>query len=1134
MSRLSVPTERKERRNLFGPKASGSRGYASLTPPNGADQPGTEEEQKTRAAEEVRQDLEEDANREADDELDQIREEEYDSGVSATNDDLSGPDGVHQTQENDIDQQSEAARESETVDAGVDSRWNTPSEDLTNVMRTLKGEAGVRRVWGIYSALDAQTRANVDLRCQLILWHSKQETDTAAQRALDLFHGLDEAERTRPGYTAAIAAAMYLNKTRQAIQLHREAAHAKGHDPFGSGLLMRHAISARDWTLAVEVMRIVQSGSPTRSPIRRIFSTQDVAAHEPLSTIEPFRKYVLLFRLLKHVPIEGRFPGQLLHLVQYINQVWSDRSTRHDLQSLLVALLRHYTIRGICQKRSLQDVVPAYRLLRDVFITAHSMDVLFSSAYEYCIAPLARMENPPSPSQHYGLISFLYRQYSESKAFKPSSRTLNSMLHAWSARRLSATGSNMSGLGVQEKDIIEDWRRFHGAIDKSMVFLLMETYARLGEVEEVEKHAQQYKTTLGPGLRDASALWPVMYVHAVRRDTKSALQALDSMQRLFGVEPNVRCWNIAIYAFERTNDLEGAKFTLQRLLQTEVHPDEYSFGPVLSLCGKYGDVEGAREMLDLAAQYNVTPSTLMLNGLIVAYATSGDIASAETSLTDAAESVRSGRAHGPLTMCYNTLMAAFALRRDTRGTMRVYSSAKQDGITLDATSYSALMRALCLVRKTDQAEKILKDVMRAQNVRPSSYHYAVIMLGYLGQRMPREALETHYDMCASLVRESSSTRAAYLKAKSMIEARDAAKFGDSPQFDDPANRPLTETINDLMETMHDEDKLSYQKGIQPGISDTSPQGIASASFEYLINLHGDRQCFDAVTQLFEQWRQNVKQDDHVPVRMITALMQVQLRAGQYSEVERYWGLIQDEVVRLQKKQRPQEPQDTDDDGRARISPPTTETSPNLPLDPLPVFGRLLSHPLQIYLQALSQHDDPPVAQMTTTFTWLLSSGYTIDNLTWNTYITILCQVEPPRALLAFTLVERFLIDEFPGWSRPLANLRGWNGYFSNKASTAQGMQYTKARYLRPDQLMPQYRTFVHLAGALLQLRAAENLGGYRRRRVTQEERDVKAQIGTIREIRKRAPKTLAAVTNMPTVHDDLQRDLIRNDVGADG
>lgn len=169
--------------------------------------------------------------------------------------------------------------------------------------------------------------------------------------------------------------------------------------------------------------------------------------------------------------------------------------------------------------------------------------------------------------------------------------------------------------------------------------------------------------------------------------------------------------------------------------------------------------------------------------------------------------------------------------------------------------------------------------------------------------------------------------------------------------------------------------------------------------------------------------------------------------------------------------------------------------------------------------------------MTQTFTSLLSSGYTLDNLTWNTYITILCQVSPPRTLLAFTLVERFLINEFPGWHRPRANLRGdERGYFTNKGARAQGMEYTKARYLGPDQLMPQYRTFVHLAGALLELRSMESLGRTPRRTGTQEERDVKAQVGSIREIRKRAPKTLAAVTNMPTVYDELQERLIRHDV----
>jgi len=1113
MSRVSNPTERRERRSLFRPKTSGSRGYASLTPISGADNSAIEREDKAKNADEVGKELEREVDEQADHEDEDVHDEEYDEGAYG-GPEQTAPDDAIRRLGSDFDQLSEALPKPRKKHDSNDRRWVTPSEDLTKVMQTQTGQPAVRRVWGIYLALDEQTRSDVDLRRQLILWHSEQRTDAAAQRALDLFHGLNEMERNRPAYGAAIAASMHLNKVRQAIQLHREGAYAKGHESFGSDFLMQHAISERDWGLAVDISDLVQ-------------------AHSKSGVDQGYR-------LFKRVSTEGGFPGQMLDLIQHTNQMWSDEKLRADLQALCVGLLRHCTLQMVRHKRTGKDMVPTYQLLRDVFAMAHSMNVLPSSAYEVCIVSLSQMERPSRPSQHYGLISFLYRQYSESKIFQPSKEMLHCMLRAWKTRRLQATGRKMQGVGISERDILRDWKRFHGVLDKVMVFLLMEIHSRFGEVEEVQKYANQYKTLLGSDLQDSSALWPTIYVHAIRRDPQAAARALESMKKSFGFEPNTRCWNIAIYAFERTNDLEGARTTLQKFLMTDTRPTDYSFGPVLSLCGKFGDVEGARELLDLAAQHGVRPSTLMLNGLLVAHATSGDIKSAEKALQDAVESVRDGRAHGSLTMCYNTVMTAYAFRRDSRATMRVYGLAKQNDVELDGTTYSALMLALCVLRKTNEAYTILTTIMRTQNVRPFAYHYAIIMLGYLKQNMPQEALKAHYDMRANLVRESPSTRAAYFKAKAKIEEMNIqnSDLGDPESvlpiepYGRASTAPLTETINELLAVMRDEDKSSFQKGILPGISDTSSQGIVSAQFEYLIHLHGARHCFDAVKQLFQEWQQTTAVEgtprDDTPIRMLEALMHVQLQAGQYNEVERYWALIQDEVVRLQKKQKTQEPQDTNKDARKRISPPT-ETTSTLPPDPLPIFRRLLSRPLQLYLRALSHIPTPPVSQMTTTFASLLSSGYTIDNLTWNTYITILCQVSPPRALLAFTLVERFLIADFPGWTRPRSNLRGENGYFKNRASASQGMEYTKARHLRPDQLMPHYRTFVHLAGALLRLRSMETTGSVPKRAGTQEERDVKAQVGSVREIRKRAPKTLAAVTNMPTVHDQLQRRLIRNE-----
>ena len=122
-----------------------------------------------------------------------------------------------------------------------------------------------------------------------------------------------------------------------------------------------------------------------------------------------------------------------------------------------------------------------------------------------------------------------------------------------------------------------------------------------------------------------------------------------------------------------------------------------------------------------------------------------------------------------------------------------------------------------------------------------------------------------------------------------------------------------------------------------------------------------------------------------------------------------------------------------------------------------------------------------------------------------------------------------LASDFPGWTRPRhlftnASIR------PKRSARADGLEHIKARYLRPDQLMPQYRTMVYLTHALLGLRARENsgvLGRVGRKGLSRQEREELAQIGAVKEIRRRAPKTLSQVVNLPTVYDALQDRLIR-------
>jgi len=152
--------------------------------------------------------------------------------------------------------------------------------------------------------------------------------------------------------------------------------------------------------------------------------------------------------------------------------------------------------------------------------------------------------------------------------------------------------------------------------------------------------------------------------------------------------------------------------------------------------------------------------------------------------------------------------------------------------------------------------------------------------------------------------------------------------------------------------------------------------------------------------------------------------------------------------------------------------------------------------------------------MISTVATVLSEGYLLDNRTWNHFIESLLDARPPLALLAFRLTERYLIANFPGWrTNPEA--------LPNTSHRAQGLQHIKASYLRRGQLMPQYRTLVKLASALLQLSHHEVVG-----RPRGMDSKLERFVGTTQLIKRLAPRTVHVVQTLPAVDDSLQHRLM--------
>lgn len=405
------------------------------------------------------------------------------------------------------------------------------------------------------------------------------------------------------------------------------------------------------------------------------------------------------------------------------------------------------------------------------------------------------------------------------------------------------------------------------------------------------------------------------------------------------------------------------------------------------------------------------------------------------------------------------------------------------------------------------------------------------------------------------IKPSAAARTAYLKATAIVERHRIRrrKLPDSEPI------PLAETMKELKHLLRMSDGAEIaakQPGLGVGTGTmTQAQAIPAAYFDFLIFIHGQRQCFAAVKRLYQQYKDAVKsRTGHIettPIQLLSSLASSFWRAGELDEVEECWKLAKEQAddiapiltvpkFRLpgnadeESKSASTEPGSADPGNKGIDSNPQHEASGSAPdqksktletepetvsRSPAPNRRHVLSRVLRYYV--LSLHAQRRSMDAIRTVIDAINQGYTMDNKSWNVFIESLCRTTPPLALLGFVLTERFLTPRFPGWSPTVA-------YPPRPEAVAEGLQHMKARHLAPGQLMPQYRTVVWLAGALKRLRHSLALTGCSLPFTSDPA--LTKYVGTAELIRRHAPKTLSVVQTLPEVPDRVQSMVLQGKV----
>ncbi|KAI4736765.1 hypothetical protein E4T50_12739 [Aureobasidium sp. EXF-12298] len=956
----------------------------------------------------------------------------------------------------------------------------------------------IERAWNLLSQIP---HPSTDLLHHAIYWFAQRDDRTADQHAVDLFADLPNESKSPADYRHAIVSNLRLGRQPVAVALHKEASSLPRAGHIASSYMMETAIESSDWPLAISVLKE--------------WETYNAAAYSGLES-------------------------QIL---------WG-----RSLVNLRFALTKLHELRRLCCERmqldkndqSTQGLQRLYRLLMDRYIQAQSRHPIFlkpgntadltrghvriliekthkhglasAALYEGILMTLLTLNGCASNQGCSAIVSATYLLYRQSKFFAPTEELLLFITRFWRDHNLAFAGEGPRLNFIGKDSILGDWIKHHQRPSHSAFVVIMDAFAQRGLAAAVKEHADLYKSFYMNGDMNPDSLWPLLTVHAVNRQPAHAYKQLRSMEKEYGISPNLRCWNIVMHAYIWIDDLTGATDIFRKIINSGIEPDEYSYAQILNAYAKRGDIDGVIELLDFAKLRGLTkPTTYMLNSMILALTHSSGMDGALEALNQTIEAVQKNKAKGSLTLCFNTVLVAFAWRRDLKATMETYRRMKAENIPLDERSYGALMLVLCLFRQSPSAHKVLKTVMPSSGIRPMAFHYAILTRGYLGQELYSEAVKVDDEMKRARVRETASSRAVASRANTLYQNSIAGKQTDKAD----SSLPLDLAIEDFQKLL--DDTRVFRHGIQPEAA-----GHQTMDISHLIYVHGHRRSFEAVQHLFQMFQKKLteidKGQDQAPiVLLLTNLMFVHSQAQEWSEVDKYWNLIKSRVdeIRLShipaskflKSVRHKHFTPSRGEGETAIIPAS--------------YRFMLSQPLQYYIR--SQFAQSSIRKLVPMMMKLLSQGFRFANKTWNELIVQLCQASPPRALLAFTLVEKYMMKDWPGWIyHRHASITKPETVFIKKHTHKEGLEYINARYLNKEQLIPQYRTMVYLARAMLDVRGLTSRGlGDDHDESGYGLQELRKQVGSIPEIQRQAPKTLHAVQSMPRILDRLQESLLR-------
>ena len=865
------------------------------------------------------------------------------------------------------------------------------------------------------------------------LGHSKRIVDL--ERLVALFESMPVQQRQAIHYSYAVSAALSLKDLGTAIAIHDEA-RRRIRGSIGTSAILAYTVQHGNWQEAVSIWHPLWAHKLAYYATPELWTKVDTL---------PFS------RLMDKAASAAEFAISATETVGY------DAAAAY--RDFALELVRHLVKRRV----TAFDINRHWKMVEKVrMLDASELTIPKDALYQ-----LLSIE-----SREYGnQASHLYRVLRKDSRFSPT----RELLTAITETIVSQKGS------LDIFMVIDDWRKYHGALAPGMAISIIRVLAQNGELEATQKLFGDFVSEHGIP-KSPDMYFAMLHVFNRRADTTGIVRMWDKLRKVYNFKPDVKAWNLVISTFARVGDLDGALTWFNRLREAGVKPSSRTFFSLMSLHGKKGDRNAVEDLFRLAKAENIKPSILMIDTLVTANIQDERLDEAEQLVVEATKMPLEGSRN----FMWNTLLNAYAFRKDITKVSALHKRMQEFEVPPDSMTYAALMTALAILKQPDAAAKIMKTVMPRAKVMRTTIHYAILMGGYLATKQYDKVFKLYQDMLHENLTPTMSTQNVLLRAAASVD-----RESQDPEAESGKEIAYTRAQQTFDQALANLDPMELAASEPRKFAADRPinEAFSSTYFEYLIFLYGSNAAFDKVSELYDAYIKTVPKftDQNVeaspPVRLLSALMTTHIRDKNYSEVDRCWALALSKAQQL-----------------ARDSKPS-DTSKAAPI--LHSRRFILSLPLSHYIIALQTQNR--CSDLITTISAFQDLGFVLTSPNWNAYIRALAtSPNPSHQAYAFQLCEQELTPYWPGWK-----------FFGDPRYMKMNkfQPISRATHLIPQMRMPAYVTLVELARAYLL--AKQRRGGE----------------PSVRDLAGMAPRTVDAVNNMPRLEDAAQTLILRGGGG---